>query len=139
MKRHVKLRDEDREYLGELIKSNRISSRKYKRALVVLELEKGKTYQEVGKLVGIVQQTASIWANRYKKEGLGFLVDKKPPGRPAEISGEERAKITALACSKAPEGYEKWSLRLLADRVVELGIMESISHTEVGRILKKTS
>jgi hypothetical protein len=54
-----------------------------------------------------------------------------------EIDGEQRAKITALACSKAPEGYGRWSLRLLADKVVELGYCEHLSHNEAGKILKK--
>ena len=66
-----------------------------------------------------------------------MLYDKARTGRPTGLSGEERAKVTALACSKPPEGYAKWSLRLLSDRLVELDIVESISHTEVGRILKK--
>lgn len=55
------------------------------------------------------------------------------------IDGEQRAKITALACRKAPEGYERWSLRLLADRVVELGYCAHISYKYVGEVLKKTS
>jgi hypothetical protein len=53
------------------------------------------------------------------------------------LSGEERAKVTALACSKPPQGYGRWSLRLLSDRLIELDIVDSISHTEVRRILKK--
>jgi putative transposase len=54
------------------------------------------------------------------------------------IDGLQRAKITALACSEAPEGHSQWSLRLLADKIVELAYCEHISHSEVGIILKKT-
>ena len=61
-----------------------------------------------------------------------------PLGRPIEIDGQQRAKITALACSQPPEGYAQWSLRLLADKAIELGYVEEISHTEVRKILKKT-
>jgi len=65
------------------------------------------------------------------------LNDKPRPGRPIGLSGEDRAKITALACSDPPAGYARWSLRLLADKVVELEIVESISFKQVGNILKK--
>jgi hypothetical protein len=60
-------------------------------------------------------------------------------GRPIEIDGTQRAKITALACSQAPTGHAKWGLRLLADKVIELGYCEKISHTQVRNILAKTS
>lgn len=76
---------------------------------------------------------------RYESAQLGCLFDLPPSGRPASISGEERAKITALACSKAPEGHQRWTLRLLADKVVELGICAHLSHVQAGAILKKTS
>jgi hypothetical protein len=68
-----------------------------------------------------------------------MLKDKPRSGRPPEISGRQRAKITALACSTPPEGHARWSLRLLADRVVELGYVEHLSHNHAGKILKKTS
>jgi putative transposase len=61
-----------------------------------------------------------------------------PLGRPIEIDGQQRYKITVLACSQPPEGYAQWSLRLLADKAIELGYVEVISHTEVRKILKKT-
>ena len=58
---------------------------------------------------------------------------------PLSIDGEQRAKITALACSDTPEGRAKWSLRLLADKIVEPDFCDNISHTQVGKILKKTN
>ena len=78
-------------------------------------------------------------SGKYKETGLEFLTDKPRPGRPTVIDGLARAKITALACSDAPEGYERWSLRLLADKAVELELVEAISYMEVSRILKKTN
>lgn len=66
-----------------------------------------------------------------------MLYDKSRSGRPVSFSGEECAKFTALACNSPPIGHSSWSLRLLSDKLVELEIIESISHTEVGRILKK--
>ena len=66
-----------------------------------------------------------------------MLEEKARPGRPIQITGEQRAKITALACSQPPEGYARWNLRLLADKVVELGYCEQISHTEGGKNSQK--
>ena len=77
------------------------------------------------------------WGKKYNLEGLSFLKDKPRTGRPLGLSGEDKAKITALACSTPPKGYGRWSLRILADRAVELNYVEKVSHTEVGRILKK--
>ena len=74
-------------------------------------------------------------ANR--AEGLAVLDEKARSGRPPVIDGETRAKITALACTTPPQGHGQWSLRLLADKVVELGYCESISHTYINELLKK--
>jgi transposase len=89
--------------------------------------------------VGVTKQTVSIWAANYRENGLVFLTDKPKSGRPKKISSVDEAKITALACSKPPEGYSQWSLRLLADQAVELIEADSISYSEVRRILKKTN
>src|SRR5215207_10791077 len=76
---------------------------------------------------------------RYLGEGLtAALHDKPRSGKPARIDGVARAKITALACSTAPAGHARWTLRLLADRAVELGFCESISHSTVQEVLKQT-
>ncbi len=136
-KQHVELKDVDREYLDELVSKGELKAREYRRALGLLELDRGKTYTELSETLGVTIQTLSIWAAKYRETGLEVLQDKPRPGRPAEIDGSQRAKITALACSEAPEGHAQWSLRLLADKVVELGYCEQISHTEVGKILKK--
>lgn len=138
-KHHVTLSETDRTYLEDLLKKGSLPARTYKRALALLELDRGRTFTAVAKTVGVVIQTASGWAAKYKASGLEVLTDKPRPGRPATISGLQRAKITALACSDPPEGYHRWSLRLLADKVVELDYLETISHVEVGRILKKTN
>jgi transposase len=138
-KEHVKLNDTDRTYLENMIRKGSLPARTYKRALALLELNRGRTFTAVAETVGVVLQTVSGWATRYKTDGLAFLTDKPIPGRPATINGEERAKITALACSDPPEGYGRWSLRLLAEKAVELEYVESISYGEVRRILKKTN
>jgi transposase len=138
-KEHVKLSEADRTYLENLIKKGSLAAKTYKRALALLELDRGRTFTEVAESVGVVKQTTSTWAKKYKESGLEFLTDKPRPGRPTVIDGLQRAKITALACSDPPEGYERWSLRLLADKAVELKLVESISYGEVRLILKKTN
>ena len=76
-------------------------------------------------------------AKRYASEGLACLYDNPRSGRPIKITAEQRDQITVLACESSPEGSSQWSLRLLADKVVELGYCDSISHSQVGEILKK--
>jgi len=138
MKRHLELPTEDREYLEQLVSKGEAPVRLVKRALALLALDRGETLESVAAHQQVENDTVAAWRNRYKRQGLQGLQDKPKPGRPPRIDGVQRAQITALACSEAPEGHGQWSLRLLADKVVELGYSEKISHMQVGRILKKT-
>ena len=122
-----------------LISKGSLSTKIYRRALSLLELDRGKTYSAVSETLQVSIPTISGWAKGYRENGLQVLQDQPRSGRPIEIDGEQRAKITALACSEPPEGYSQWSLRLLADTAVELNFCEHISHTEVREILKKTN
>lgn len=137
-KQHVQLTPEDRAYLETLISKGQLPVRVYRRALGLLELDRGQTYSAVSKTLQVSIVTLSDWAAQYAEKRLEVLKDQPRPGRPVEIDGVQRAKITALACSKPPEGYECWNLRLLAEKTVELEYCEHISHTEVANILKKT-
>lgn len=136
-KQHVQLTQTDREYLEALISKGDLQAKVYRRALGLLELDRGKTYTVVSKTLQVTLPTLSSWASMYKESGLQVLADQPRSGRPVQIDGNQRAKITALACSTPPEGHAQWSLRLLAEKVVELDYCEHISHTEVGQILKK--
>ncbi len=138
-KQHIQLSQADREYLETLISKGELTAKTYRRALGLLELDRGRTYTVVSKTLQVTIPTLSNWAAQYRESGLRVLQDQPRCGRPVEIDGNQRAKITALACSEPPEGYAQWSLRLLADKVVELGYCEHVSHTEVGQILKKTN
>lgn len=119
-----------------------ISARKLNRARVLLLSDEGhpkgrKTDPEIAEVLGISTATVGHIRRRFVQEGLEAALNEKPrSGRPRQISGSQRAAVTALACSKPPEGYAKWSLRLLADKVVELELIDRISHTKVGDILK---
>lgn len=138
-KQHVQLSERERKQLEDLLSHGNIAARKSKRVLAILELDRGRTFKSVAQTVGATKQIVSTWARKYRENGLAGLEDKPIPGRPPTISGMDRAKITALACSEAPEGHGQWSLRLLAEKAVELEYVEGISHTHVGRILKKTN
>ena len=138
-KQHIQLSESERTQLQKLLNQSSLPARKFKRVLAILELDRGRTLTAVAQTVGATIQSVSSWASKYRELGLVGLDDKPIPGRPVTISGEERAKITALACSEAPEGYSQWSLRLLAEKAVELELVEEISHTHVNRILKKTN
>jgi putative transposase len=137
--RHVELSSPDRDYLDQLLRRGQLKARLFKRATGLLELDRGKAVSAVATTLSVSESTVRGWRERYRQEGLQMLHDKPRSGRPVEFDGEQRAKITALACSEAPEGHERWDLRLLADKAVELDYCQSISHTQVGKILKKTS
>lgn len=136
---HIQLSPTDREYLEALISKGELKAKTYRRALSLLELDRGQTYTAVSKTVKTTIATLSTLADQYRESGLQALYDRPRSGRPIQIDGEQRAKITALACSTPPEGHAEWSLRLLADKAVELDFCEQISHTHVRTILKKTS
>ena len=138
-KQHVKLSEKDRQYLESLIATGELPVKVYRRALALLELDRGKTYTAVAETLNVSNHTVSTWAKDYCQRDLLCLYDRARSGRPIEIDGTQRAKVTALACSEPPQGHARWTLRLLADKTVELGHCEHISHTKVHEILKKTN
>lgn len=136
-KQHVELTEKDRDYLRDLLSKGELKVRVQKRAMALQMLDRGMSYVWVQNQLDVSNVSLSKWASKYKSSGLKFLKDKPRSGRPVGLSGEERAKVTALACSEPPEGYARWSLRLLADKLVELEYVESISFKQVSNILKK--
>ena len=138
-KAHLKLNEQEQSYLTTLTTSGNLKARKFKRATTLLLLHQGKRMSEISKLLGYSYPSICTLKQKFLKSGVLCLEEKPRSGRPPIINGEQRAKITALACSTPPEGYSRWSLRLLADRVVELDFVEAISHNQVGVLLKKTN
>ena len=135
---HLKLKTKEREKLEEVIRSGKVPSRVFKRARGLLALDAGESLAAVAKDLRVHRVTVKAWRESYKESGLTLLEDAPRTGRPTTLDGIQRAKITALACSESPDGHSQWSLRLLADKVVELGYCEDISHMQVSRVLKKT-
>lgn len=136
-KRHLTLTAEQRQELETLRSSGELPARLFKRFSAMLALDQGQTLDAVAKLMGVTPTTVRTWRNRYTDDGPSGLHDRPRTGRPIEIDGSQRAQITALACSDPPAGYSAWTLRLLADKAVDLEYCAHISHTQVATILKK--
>ena len=123
-------------------KSGKHSARVLGRARVLLLLDqsqgKGKKPKEIAEAMMISMSTVYNIKNRYLEGGVEQAINERPrPGAAPKITGEVEARLLAITCSDAPEGHERWTLRLLADKLVELELVESISHVAVGEVLKK--
>ena len=138
-KQHLTLTDAERTTLTELLAKGTLAAKTFKRATALLELDRGKTLQAVAATLDVRYLTVANWRDAYATKGLDCLEDAPRSGRPITIDGSQRAKVTALACSDAPAGHARWTLRLLAEKLVEAGFCDTISHTMVGTILKKTN
>ena len=143
-KYEVSLSATERKRLAKIVKSGRMPARTILRANIILAVDKnGKkpmTVQEAAIAFNTSATTVQNVRTCYGERGLDATLNRKKRETPpveAKVTGEVEAHIIALARGEAPEGYAKWTLRLLADRSVKLGYVDSISHTQVGRILKK--
>jgi len=137
-RKHIKFSKADKTALAKILVKKQTSAREQTHARILDLLFRQEYPEQIAELLGISLGTVYNTQNRFLEEGLAAaLSERKRSGKPPLIKPEEKAKITALACSQAPAGHARWTLRLLADRVVELGYVESISHMEVSRILKK--
>jgi transposase len=133
----VALSEVEKTTLETLLNKGTIKSRISKRILCLLHLSEGKTYEEISKICLLSKVSLQKLAKSYQSYGIDCINDRPRPGRPIEIQSEQVDAITTLALEAAPEGHSQWSLRLLADKVVELGHCDHISHTAVNKILKK--
>ncbi len=114
--------------------------RAVRRAQALLALATGISQQAAGRAVGLSRQTVSELRRRYEAGGWQFALTEAPrSGTPPRFDGAQRAALTALACTPAPTGHSRWTLRLLADKAVELALVETISHETVAQVLKKTN
>ncbi len=136
----VELSTDERRSLKTILRRGTTAARVQTRARILDLLHRRQHPESIATTLGLSIQTIFNIKRRYLQAGFdSALQDKSRSGKPPRILGEARAKITALACSEAPEGHARWTLRLLADRAVKLGFIDSISHTAIKRILKKTS
>jgi transposase len=140
---HIELTTEQRTDLEQLIRTGDAPARTNTRARILLLSDRSqgqkRTDQEVADAALCSKSTVINMRRRFLAGGLaGALYDKGWPGAKPKLTGEIEAKLTLLACSAPPPGFARWSLRLLADRLVELGYLDEVSHVTVREWLKKT-
>jgi transposase len=136
----IKLRNHELRSLTTIIRRGTTRARTQTRARILDLLHRSQHPQAIAAALQVSLQTVFNVKRRYLSGGFdAALFDQPRSGRPVRIDGTQRARITALACSTPPEGHARWSLRLLADKAVELQLCDSVSHNAVKEILKKTS
>ena len=141
----VTLTNKERAHLTEIIHKGKHTSQAYRNSYILLNTDKGRfstsraTNAEVSKVLQIGMRTIDRVKRRFVEEGLEACLKRKPSMRiyDKKIDGDAEAHLIAIACSKPPVGFARWSLRLLADRMVSLNYVESISHETVRTVLKK--
>lgn len=139
-KQEIALSTIARDYLTSYVSKGKHSARAIKRATVLLVLNDGASPSEAASRAGVSLATVYNLKRRYQEqqgEVSKVIEEKVRPGQPPKITPQVEAQITALACSKAPEGRSQWTLRLLADKVVELGYVDELSHEAIRKCLKK--
>ncbi len=145
VKYHVRLSKKERTTLINLVSKGSATAKSIMRANVLLAADENnpsgkKSEGEIAELFNVHKQTVHTIRKEYSEQGLDAAVFRKkretPPVKP-KITGEVEAKIIALSCSAPPPGRSKWSLRLLADKVIELEYIDSISYVAIGQLLKK--
>ena len=130
----------DQAALEQFTRTGRQPVRAVRRAQALLALATGIGQQAAGQAVGLSRQAVSKVRRRYEEAGWQAALAEAPrSGGPRRFDGPQRAALTALACTPAPVGHSRWTLRLLADKAVELCLVETISHETVGQVLKKTN
>ena len=136
----IKLSEEERQQLQQYVKQGKKSARAINRARILLLADAQQTDEEITKVLGVNRTTIYRVRKEYHAVGVNKALEEKPrSGAPAKIDGRVEATLTMLACSDPPEGYGRWTLQLLADKLVELAVVESISLPTVRTALKKTN
>jgi transposase len=134
----VELEEEEQKELIEITSKGKIGARKLKRALILLKADEGLKDAEIMAALNVSRPTVERVRKRLVEGGLERALNDAPrPGKKRKMDDRQEAYLVALACSEAPRGHERWSLRLLSDKLVELDVIDSISHETVRRRLKK--
>ena len=134
----VKLTPSERESLEALTRKGTARARQIKRALILLAADEGEKDELIAVRVRVHSHTVQRVRRRFAEEGLEKALNERPrPGNPRRLDGRQEAYVIALACSDPPEGRDKWTMQLLAKRLVELNVVESISDDTVWRTLKR--
>ncbi len=134
----VDLTDAEREQALELTRKGKVSTRKVTRARILLKANEGWTDEQIVAALETSLRTVERTRKRFVEGGLPKALNDDPrPGARRKLDGRGEAHLIALTCSQPPDDHDHWALRLLADRLVELGVVDSISHEAVRQTLKK--
>jgi transposase len=142
----VTLTDSERDYLKHLIAAGTESARKLTHARILLKADQGPagpgwTDDAIAEAVEVSQPTVSRIRQQCVMQGLEAALNRRAPTRQyhRKLDGAQEARLIAVACGKPPAGIDRWTLRLLADKLVELEIVADVSYQTVRRVLKKTN
>ena len=139
----IQLTTAERNELDRLIRAGHSPARTQTRARILLLSDRSegqkRTAKEVAAALLCSPSTVANVRRRFNQDGLPAALYEKPrPGQKPKVTGDIEAKLTMLACSQPPEGHARWTLRLLAERMIELEYIDYVSHVTVGEVLKKT-
>ena len=142
----IKLSKEEVKDLIAIINKGSHTSHTFRTAYVLLNCDEGDysekvTNEQISKILKVGMRTIDRVKKRFMEEGFEAVLERRPSSRvyDVKIDGDVEAKLVQLCCSEPPPGFAKWSLRLLADKMVELRYVDSISHVSIGNVLKKTN
>ena len=141
----VTLTKEEREQLQAVLGKGKHSSQQYRNACILINSDESSfgdksSNEQIAKVLQINTKTVERVKKRFVEEGFEECMDRKPYPKlePKKVDGDFEAHLIAISCSEAPEGMARWSLRMLADKMVELKYIDSVSHETVRQVLKKT-
>jgi transposase len=135
----VELTDEERAHLLALTKKGNVRARKLKRAHILLLADEGRTDDAIAAALHVGKSTVERTRKKLVEHGLEFALNERPrPGQSPKLDDKGKAILLTLAQSTPPEGRKRWTLQLLAERMVGLGVVDSLSDETVRRVLKKT-
>lgn len=142
----IKLTKDEVEELMSIINKGSHTSQTFRTAYILLNCDEGDfsekvTNEQISKILKVGMRTIDRVKKKFIEEGLDLCLERRPTQRIYEkkMDGDAEAKLITLCCSEPPKGYSKWSLRLLAEKMVELKYVENISHVSVRKVLKKTN
>lgn len=135
----VTLNQGEREQLEELLRGGKHRTRKITRARILLKAADGATDEQIAEALGVGRATIERTRQHFVERNLEALDELPRPGKKPKLDAKAEARLIAEACSESPEGRKRWTLQLLADRVVELKLAKSYSYEAVRRVLKKTN
>jgi transposase len=135
----ISLTKKQRNELLSIVRKGTHSARVINHARILLMAEKGARSKDIAEALSITIMPVYAVRHRFQTEALHALYDRPRPGKPRKLDGKAEARLTAIACSEPPKGHTRWTVRLLADRLVELDVVDTISHKTVWETLKKTT